>query len=331
MTTGRTAFTDKQEFEAYQGWLVSTGRSKTMGDPGGIIRFRERHPEVYRDWVNRGRPTAGGEFLSEARPGVDPIQESMLGLETQRGIDLFGAAAPTAESPEAFVRLMQGLTGEQVAQRQGVIQTAEDAVTGDGGAFGIPELPTTPLPPGFEWDFDASTRSWIPVRSPRVDPGQEAQFRFQTEQQELQLESQREERLAQLAARPISWLQHAALSGKPPVVQPWMIPLMRPGQNLQVGQTIPGDLGFGGDTQQQGFLPGTATPQPLGARFENLPSLRRPSAQLFARFGPTAQQELLGFRQARTGIPPEEALFRQRQGGPPGGGGGAFTQQRLRV
>ena len=322
-------FTRKEEWTAYQNWLVKTGGSKTTGDPGGLIRFQQH--ELYRDWVNLGRPTGTGEFLSEARPGADPLQESMLGLETQRAIDLFGSAAPTTQSAESFVRLMQSLPGEKIKERQDVIETVEDVGKGDGGGFGIPPLPTTPLPSGFEWDFDASTRSWIPVRSPRVDPGREAQFRFDTEAQERQLGAQREERLAQLAAQPISWLQHAALSGKPPVVQQWMIPLMRPGQNLQPGQPIPGDLGFGADTQQQGFLPGTATPQPLGARFENLPSLRRPSAQLFARFGPTAQQQLLGFRQARTGIPPEEALFRQRQGGPPGGGGGAFTQQRLRV
>ncbi|KKL69381.1 hypothetical protein LCGC14_2115540, partial [marine sediment metagenome] len=141
----------------------------------------------------------------------------------------------------------------------------------------------------------------------------EQQFGFQREQleaeqlfREQQLTGQREERLAQLAAQPISWLQHAALSGQTPVVQPWMIPLMRPGQNLQVGQPIPGFQPAlpGGAVEQGGFIPGTATPSPLGTQFANLPELRRPSAQLFARMGPTAQQQFLGFRQARTGIPP---------------------------
>jgi len=168
----------------------------------------------------------------------------------------------------------------------------------------------------------------------------EQQFGFQREQleaeqlfREQQLTGQREERLAQLAAQPISWLQHAALSGQTPVVQPWMIPLMRPGQNLQVGQPIPGFQPAlpGGAVEQGGFIPGTATPSPLGTQFANLPELRRPSAQLFARMGPTAQQQFLGFRQARTGIPPQETLFRQRQTGPPGSSGGGFQQQRLRV
>ena len=162
---------------------------------------------------------------------------------------------------------------------------------------------------------------------------QEETRRLEQEQFQLQLTADREERLAQLAAQPISWLQHAALSGQTPVVQPWMIPLMRPGQNLQVGQPIPGfQPGLpGGAIQQGGFLPGTATAAPVGSTFANLPELRRPSAQLFARMGPTAQQQFLGFRQARTGIPPQETLFRQRQSGPPGAPSGGFQQQRLRV
>ena len=167
----------------------------------------------------------------------------------------------------------------------------------------------------------------------------EQNLAFQREQlaatqafQQQQLTGQREERLAQLATQPISWLQHAALSGQTPVVQQWMIPLMRPGQNLQVGQPLPGfQPGAPGGAQQGGFIPGTATPSPLGTQFANLPELRRPSAQLFARMGPTAQQQFLGFRQARTGIPPQETLFRQRQSGPPGAGRGGFQQQRLRV
>ena len=168
----------------------------------------------------------------------------------------------------------------------------------------------------------------------------EQQFEFQGETRRLEQEQfqqglagEREARLAQLAAQPISWLQHAALSGQTPVVQPWMIPLMRPGQNLQVGQPIPGFQGAAqaGSPGASGFLPGTSTPAPVGNTFANLPELRRPSAQLFARMGPTAQQQFLGFRQARTGIPPQETLFRQRQTGPPGSSGGGFQQQRLRV
>ena len=190
-----------------------------------------------------------------------------------------------------------------------------------------------------EQEFQA-TQQRLTAESEATRLFREQQFGFQREQleadrlfREQQLTGQREERLAQLAAQPISWLQHAALSGQTPVVQPWMIPLMRPGQNLQVGQPIPGFQPAlpGGAVEQGGFLPGTATPAPVGSTFANLPELRRPSAQLFARMGPTAQQQFLGFRQARTGIPPQETLFRQRQTGPPGTPGGGFQQQRFRV
>jgi len=190
-----------------------------------------------------------------------------------------------------------------------------------------------------EQEFQA-TQQRLTAESEATRLFREQQFGFQREQleadrlfREQQLTGQREERLAQLAAQPISWLQHAALSGQTPVVQPWMIPLMRPGQNLQVGQPIPGFQPAlpGGAVEQGGFLPGTATPAPVGSTFANLPELRRPSAQLFSRMGPTAQQQFLGFRQARTGIPPQETLFRQRQTGPPGTPGGGFQQQRFRV
>ncbi|KKL67425.1 hypothetical protein LCGC14_2135120, partial [marine sediment metagenome] len=186
-------------------------------------------------------------------------------------------------------------------------------------------------------EFQA-TQQRLTVESEATRLFREQQFGFQREQlesdrlfREQQLTGQREERLAQLAAQPISWLQHAALSGQTPVVQPWMIPLMRPGQNLQVGQPLPGFQAElpGGAIQQGGFLPGTATPAPAGNVFANLPELRRPSAQLFARMGPVAQEQFLGFRQARTGIPPQETLFRQRQTGPPGTpGGGSGCRKR---
>ncbi len=195
-----------------------------------------------------------------------------------------------------------------------------------------PNTGTWGFPPN--WNVDPATMgadfmsAWQRGQLEEMEAGRLAT----ADQFQQQLAGQREERLAQLAAQPISWLQHAALSGQTPVVQPWMIPLMRPGQNLQVGQPIPGfQPGAPGGAQQGGFVPGTATPQPLGTQFSNLPELRRPSAQLFARMGPTEQQQYLGFRQAGTGIPPQETLFRQRQTGPPGSGGGGFQQQRLRV
>jgi hypothetical protein len=50
-----------------------------------------------------------------------------------------------------------------------------------------------------------------------------------------------------------------------------------------------------------------------------LPNLLRPSAQYNARMGPTAQQQYLGYEQARTGAIPEETQFRMWSMAPPSG------------
>lgn len=220
------------------------------------------------------------------------------------------------------------------------------------------DTPTVEDPFGGQGRWNPNTGRWE-AGPDFISPGQQAQTEAQTaatalaqsrfefdertalaaqELQQQQLTGQREERLAQLAAQPAQWLQHAALSGVAPVVQKWMEALQRPGQNLEVGQNIPGVQGFGQSGgqggspqgQQGGFLPGTAVPGQVD--FSGLPSLRNPSAQLFARFGPTAQQQFAGFRQARTGIPPDELFFRLGQAGAPRGtSSGAFQQARLRV
>ena len=49
---------------------------------------------------------------------------------------------------------------------------------------------------------------------------------WEKEMWEQRLGAEREERLATLAAQPMSWLEYAALSGDQPAVQPWMLPLM---------------------------------------------------------------------------------------------------------
>ncbi len=303
-------------------------------------------------------------------PGL--LEEAGLPFEEETPLDrikaILAAQGPAQEGLDLLTE-----TGVDPATGGGRLVSAEDSPTGRPGFWGPDGWfwEDDPLEGPQRTFFDASQRTAPLTAAPPTEltPFQQAQQeqqqqQFQTTQQrlfqereatrlfreqqfgfqeetrrleqeqfQLQLTGQREERLAQLAAQPISWLQHAALSGQTPVVQPWMIPLMRPGQNLQVGQPIPGFQPAlpGGAVEQGGFIPGTATPSPLGTQFANLPELRRPSAQLFARMGPTAQQQFLGFRQARTGIPPQETLFRQRQTGPPGSSGGGFQQQRLRV
>jgi len=59
-----------------------------------------------------------------------------------------------------------------------------------------------------------------------------------------QLAQEQQNYLAQMATQPKSWLEYAAASGTPPVVQPWMLPLMPQEyaglEGLRAGQPIPG-------------------------------------------------------------------------------------------
>lgn len=152
----------------------------------------------------------------------------------------------------------------------------------------------------------------------------QAQFQAQLEFQQAQLQAAQEEQQrqygAQLAAQPINWLQYAAYTGEEPVVQPWMIPLgfQETGGAVtpqgQIGQPIPG---FQAQAGQQGIQ-----------TFGGLPQLGTPSAQLQARWGPTAQAQFLGYRQARTGAAPEETQFRLGAGRAPTGAFGGFSRFR---
>ena len=143
---------------------------------------------------------------------------------------------------------------------------------------------------------------------------QQTQFQqqLQFQQQQVQMAQAEQERqyMSQLQANPMNWLQYAAYTGEPPVVQPWMVPLGAQGaeQQLQVGQPIQGVQGR--------------------ESFANLPQLRTPSAQLQARWGPTAQSQFLGYRRARTGATPEETTFRLGGGRAPTGAHRGFSRFR---
>ncbi len=269
----------------------------------------ENH-ELYDTWVNAGMTTAQ---LGAPGQGIAPELGAAIDVERIRG------EAEGLTPGEIHRRTIESFAPSQAAPPPPGGEPPGDGAVG----FGLPQFPAEAPPPGFEWDFDPSTNRYIPIRTgiSAVD--------------QASLDFQKEESLARLAAQPISWLQYSALSGQPPVVQPWMEVLQRPGQNLVAGQPIPGIQNRGpvplplGMTQVGGGQIGGRLQFEEGLSFENLPNLMRPSAQGFAGMGPIAQQQFLGFQQARTGIPPEEALFRQRQGGPPGGGAG-FQQQRFR-
>jgi len=94
-------------------------------------------------------------------------------------------------------------------------------------------------------------------------------------QQEYGLEQQ--QYASQLAAQPKSWLEYAAYTGQPPVVQPWMLPLMPQEyaglEGLRAGQPVPGwpeqftgsNAPYGGQPYGgQGTQPSTPTDQYAG-------------------------------------------------------------------
>ena len=167
----------------------------------------------------------------------------------------------------------------------------------------------------------------------------QAQLQFQQQQAEQAVELQRQQFTSQLAANPINWLQFAAFTGQPPVIQPWMVPLGF--QNTGQGITPQGGAAQGGAATPQGlqagqpipgFEPTGGTPTTVGAQgtqtFANLPQLNTPSAQLQARWGPTAQAQFLGFQRARTGASPQETQFRLGSQRAPTGRFGGFSRFR---
>lgn len=66
---------------------------------------------------------------------------------------------------------------------------------------------------------------------------------------------------------------------------------------------------------------------PQGSGF-NLPQLTTPGPQYYARMGPTAQQQYLGYEQARTGSPLEQTQWQLWSQAPPGGGSFNLSQWR---
>ena len=80
--------------------------------------------------------------------------------------------------------------------------------------------------------------------------------------------------------------------------------------------------------EEAGWSIGETIPGYTRGELVNLPELQRPSAQMWARMGPTSQQQFLGYRQARTGARPEETQFRLQAASPPGGRFGALRWTR---
>ncbi len=124
--------------------------------------------------------------------------------------------------------------------------------------------PTTPPPNGYHYELDPNTGEWNPAYGSSEDDDALAreQFEWQKQEAERQRQQTEQQRLAQLAANPLNWMEYSAAANKPPVWQEWqgeLKPLDDP--NLRTpGQFIPGLYGPQG-------LPDTPRPQgspPLG-------------------------------------------------------------------
>lgn len=140
---------------------------------------------------------------------------------------------------------------------------------------------------------------------------QQQQFKetmgWNQQQAQMQAEETRRQKIAQLAANPRSWLEYASYTGTTPTVQPWMLPLMPQQYGLKTGEPIPG-----------------YSPEGMAG----MPKPTTPSAQLWSRMGPTAQQQLYGYETARTGQTPEEQQWRLWSQAPPSGQSGGLQWQR---
>ncbi len=174
---------------------------------------------------------------------------------------------------------------------------------------GVPNVPGYEnVPPYVEQPSPYQRMTLAGQEQDRRQAAATQQYQLQFQQQQLQQEQQ--QRLATLAANPKSWLEYAATANQPPVIQPWMLPMMSK------------DYSGAGMPQAGDVIPGwTAT------NMTGMPDLGNPSAQYWARMGPTAQQQYFGYQQADQAMTPEESQFRLWNTAPPSGFRG-FSQVR---
>ena len=154
------------------------------------------------------------------------------------------------------------------------------------------------------------------------------------QEQQANLDSQRQERLATLRANPASWLEYASLAGETPAVQPWMQPLAPENYNTLKGAGIINASQLGNVSPEQmgrnAFETGKELPgwNPEGESLGGLPQLKTPSAQYMARMTPSAQEQFYGYEKARTGARPEDTKWRMWNSAPPSGVNASLRRMR---
>ena len=346
------------EYDIFEKWFRGTrpffGAFQTPPNREGIRKsdaykeFLVERPFARITETTRAKAETGGFLPSGAVSAPATISERVQAIRDAGGIQLGDVPPiggdedvpvppqPTESPPEGFrwafdrdlnrwVPQFAGLTAQQTSQQDIQQQQLE---------FQRQQALPQPISPYQQSQIDLQRQQFefTQQQAGTISPFQQQQFglqqqqvsqqqaqfqqqlEFQQSQAEAATAEQERQFRSQLAANPINWLQYAAYTGQPPVVQPWMIPLGFQNQGggaapqLQAGQPIPGFQPTGGDAGGGGVQ-----------TFANLPQLTTPSAQLQARWGPTAQAQFLGFRQARTGASPQETQFRLGAGRAPAG------------
>ncbi len=204
------------------------------------------------------------------------------------------------EMPEGFYKTYKEAA---VAAPEGWVP-----VQTSGGWWGLKQTETDTTQ--WEQDWQQKQFEWEQQQAAQEQQQFETQMNWYREQAAVEKQEQERQYKSQLLANPMSWLQYSAYTGEQPAIQEWMKPLMS--QQYQTGQA----------------LPGWQTGQTEGQPMSSLEELRNPSMQYFARMGPTAQQQWMGYQQTRTGATPEESQFRLKSGAPPGGRYGGFRWMR---
>ncbi len=334
------------------GATALTSRAAAALTPtGGVPPGAQVTPETPGERVRRGIG------VEQEAAGVD------LG-----GAGVVVPSFPTEDPPPGFrwvfdrdlnryVPQFAGLTaiqraGQEEAERQREFKR-EEAKRGREGFAPTGEAPTDAFGRTATWNPRTGSYDFPPNfgQRPQDQPApispyqqeqlglQQQQLQFQQEQAQQQVELQRQQEMARLAANPINWLQYAAFTGQEPVVQPWMMPLGFQQFGGQGGTATPQIAPQGqapqGQTSQATTLGGQQLQvgQPLlpqgGTDFTQLAGqFRTPSAQLQARWGPTAQGQFLGLQRAATGASPQETQFRLGAGRAPAGRFQGFSRFR---
>ena len=246
----------------------------------------------FEEWSGQFQdgPPEGGE-------GLTPEQRKALGL----GDDTGGTYDYTYEAAKTAVDQLG--PGWEV----GWGEFGYTPVRSGGGQQDPTKWMAPGTPPTDQYDrtptWNARTGSW----DYPPDWGQDPNYQqWQQEQADRQYRSQ-------LAAEgPMSWLKYHSYEGTQPMTREWMKPLMA--QEYGWGQT--------------GGPGGQAIPNWTAESAAGIPQLTRPSGQLWSRMGPTAQQEYAGYRQARSGIRPDELMFRRQSRTAPAGRFGGLSRTR---